>query len=81
MHIHSCVECSSYLGRVIQECRILPANLSCNNVKFRFVKRPANKVAHFLARHNCSIIDRIWRVEDVHSPLDFHYVLSNDLSR
>ncbi|XP_074327609.1 uncharacterized protein LOC141665523 [Apium graveolens] len=76
--IRSSVQCSSYLGRVIQECCALLANLSFKNVKFRFVKRSANKAAHFLARQNCSITDRVWRVGDVHS--DFHYVLLNDLN-
>ncbi|XP_074342024.1 uncharacterized protein LOC141679422 [Apium graveolens] len=75
--IRSSFTCLSYLGRVIKDCRELLVSLSEKNVKFKFVKRSVNKVAHFLARQNCSLADRIWRMGDVHS--DFQYVLSNDL--
>lgn len=67
----------SYLGEVVNECKVLLAELKNKNITFRFVKRTANKVAHFLARQNCSEADRIWRVGDVHS--DSKVVLSNDL--
>lgn len=69
--------CYSYLGRVIEECRSILASLSNKNVRFRFVKRSANKVAHYLATNNFYIADCTWRKGDVHS--DLHYVLSNDL--
>lgn len=70
--IRSSFLCFSYLGEVINECRVFLAKL-----KFKFVKRSVNKVAHFLARQNCSEADPIWRVGDVHS--NFHFVLLNDL--
>ena len=76
--IRSSFLCFSLLGRVVKECRVLLTSLKNKNVKFRFVKRSANKVAHFLARNTCSVADRVWRVGDVHS--DFHDILLNDLS-
>lgn len=57
--IRSSISCLSYLGRVVQECRDLLASLSYKNVCFGFIKRSANKVAHFLARNHCSGADRI----------------------
>lgn len=67
-------------GRVVQECRDLLASLRNNYVCFRFVKRSANKVAHFLARNHCSgadrIWNRIWRVGDVDSEF-IHVMLDN----
>lgn len=56
----------SYLGRVVEECRVLLKSLKNRNVLIRFVKRSANRVSHFLARYNCFIADRIWRMGDVH---------------
>ncbi|KAL8108560.1 hypothetical protein AgCh_024870 [Apium graveolens] len=76
--IQSSFICFSYLGRVVSECRNLLVSLSDKNVSFNFVKRSANKVAHYLARYNYSIADRSWRVGDVHP--EFHYVLLKDLS-
>ncbi|XP_074351531.1 uncharacterized protein LOC141690649 [Apium graveolens] len=75
------IRCSSvtlsYLGRVIDECKGLLAQLKERNVTLMFVKRSANKVAHYLARHSNSIADRSWRMEDV-SP-DFYRVMLDDL--
>ena len=71
--IRSFFSCLPYLGRVVQDCRTLLTNLSSKNVMFRFVKRSANKVAHFLARDSCSIANHICRVGDVHS--NFQLVL------
>lgn len=76
--IRSSFLCYSYLGRVIKECRVLLASLESKSIKLIFVKRSANNVAHYLAKHNCSIADRRWRVGDIHPEL--HYVLLNDLS-
>lgn len=53
----------SYLGRVIDECKGLLSELGNRKVLLNFVKRSANKVAHFIARHNSSLADRIWRGE------------------
>lgn len=76
--IRSSISCYSYLGRVIQECRDILANLSSKNVLFRFVKRSANRVAHYLARHSYSNADRTWKVIDTHSEL--YSVMLNDLN-
>lgn len=62
----------------MEESRNILASLCNKNVKFKFVKRSANGVAHFLARTSCSIADRIWKVGDVHP--DFDSVLLKDLS-
>lgn len=75
--IRSSFLCYSYLGRVVKDCRNILASLLNKNVKFVFIKRSANKVAHFLAKSTCSLADRVWRVGDVHS--DFHNILLNDL--
>ncbi|XP_074362809.1 uncharacterized protein LOC141718821 [Apium graveolens] len=76
------IRCSSvqlsYLGRVIDECKVLVSELKNRLVTLNFVKRSANKVAHFLARHNSSVADRIWSGECVYPELQT--VLNNDLS-
>ncbi|KAL8121302.1 hypothetical protein AgCh_018147 [Apium graveolens] len=64
--IRSSTSSISYLGRVISECRDLLASLRARNVIFRFVKRSANRVSHYLARYNYSIAERIWMIGDVH---------------
>ena len=63
---------------MVKDCRDLLVSLSPQHVKFRFVKRSANKVAHYLPGKNYFIADCIWRVGDVHS--EFYQVLFNDLS-
>lgn len=65
--IRSSFVCYSYLGRVIEECRNILASLLHKNIMFRFVKRSANRVAHYLARYSYSLADHSWRVGDVHS--------------
>lgn len=76
------IRCSSvqfsYLGRVIDECKGLVSELKNRIVTLNFVKRSANKVAHFLARHSSSVADRIWSGESVYPEL--HHVMNNDLS-
>lgn len=58
------IRCSSvhlsYFGRVIDECKSLVNELKNCRVTLNFVKQYANTVAHFLARHNSSVADRIW---------------------
>ncbi|KAL8104689.1 hypothetical protein AgCh_028771 [Apium graveolens] len=75
------IRCSSihlsYLGRVIDECKQLLSDLESRNVTLKFVKRSANKVAHFIARNSSSIADRRWDMGDT-SP-DLLHVLMNDL--
>ena len=68
----------SYLGRVVEECRVLLAGLKHQNVVLRFVKRSVNRVAHYLVRYSCSIVDRSWRIGNAHPK--FQYVLLNDLN-
>lgn len=50
----------SYLGRIINECKDLLAELQTHNVKVNFVKRSANKIAHNIARNSSSIAERRW---------------------
>lgn len=50
----------SYLGRIIDECKSLLNDLKNRHAVLNYVKRSANNVAHFLARHNSSIADRHW---------------------
>ncbi|XP_074342398.1 uncharacterized protein LOC141679917 [Apium graveolens] len=75
------IRCSSinlsYLGRVIDECKRLLTELVNREVVLKFVKRSANNVAHYIARHSSSLADRVLRGEDV--PPDFIHVLFNDL--
>lgn len=55
--IRSSVSSFTYLGRVV-ECRKLLASLKDQDILFRFFKRSANSVAHYLARYSCSVTDR-----------------------
>ncbi|XP_074356204.1 uncharacterized protein LOC141695896 [Apium graveolens] len=56
--IRSSIYGYSYLASVIEECCDMLANLRSKNILFRFVKRSANRVAHYLARHSFSHADR-----------------------
>lgn len=71
----------SYLGRVVKECRKLLVSLKDQNILFRFVKRSANNVAHYLARYSCSaaVAVRKLRMGNVH--FKFRNVLLNDLKQ
>lgn len=75
------IRCSSinfsYLGRVVDDCRRLIADLRLRNVTLKFVRRSANKVAHFLARYSSSLADRTWDMGNAHP--EFIHVLANDL--
>ena len=75
--IRSSFSSFSYLGKVIVDCRTLLSGLQNQNVKLRFVRRSANRVAHYLARYSCLVADRRWEVGDVHP--DFNLVLCKDL--
>ncbi|XP_074327366.1 uncharacterized protein LOC141665283 [Apium graveolens] len=48
------------VGRVVNECKELLIALQNQNVKFNFVKRSANKVAHTIARNSISVAKRSW---------------------
>ncbi|XP_074378327.1 uncharacterized protein LOC141719860 [Apium graveolens] len=67
----------SYLGRVVDECRSLLLLLKERQITLNFVKRSANKVAHFLARQSSSIADRIWYGGNTYP--DLSHVMLNDL--
>ncbi|KAL8155720.1 hypothetical protein AgCh_000936 [Apium graveolens] len=60
--IRSSYNSLSYVGRLVSECKELLAELHSQNVMLRFVKRSANRVAHFLARHSYLPAHRIWRI-------------------
>ena len=75
------IRCSSitlsYYGRVLEECKELLSQLKERNIALNFVKRSANQVAHYLARHSSSIADCMWKKEDTHP--EFSHVLVTDL--
>ncbi|XP_074342605.1 uncharacterized protein LOC141680216 [Apium graveolens] len=75
--IRSSYNSLSYVGRLVSECKELLAELHSQNVMLRFVKRSANRVAHFLARHSYLPANRIWRLDNIHP--DFYHVLCDDL--
>ncbi|XP_074356451.1 uncharacterized protein LOC141696148 [Apium graveolens] len=75
--IRSSYNSLSYVGRLLSECKELLAELHSQNVMLRFVKRSANRVAHFLARHSYLPAHRIWRLDNI-CP-DFYHVLCDDL--
>ncbi|XP_060964543.1 uncharacterized protein LOC115704339 [Cannabis sativa] len=54
--IHTKVVLPSLFGMLVQDCQYLLSQLS--HVQLCFVKRSANKVAHFLARSSCYLSDR-----------------------
>lgn len=63
--------------RIIEECLVLFSQLKEHSVTLNFVKRSANKMAHFIARHSSSIAERVWRSEDIY--FDLFHVLAADL--
>lgn len=72
--IRSTIPMPSYFGGVISECRDFLQSLP--NVSLIFIRRSANKVAHFLARASSYVADRIIGKEDI-SP-DFLDVIIGD---
>ncbi|XP_074327095.1 uncharacterized protein LOC141665037 [Apium graveolens] len=77
--IRSSFSSFSYLGGVVNDCRCLMEDLKDQNVKLHFVKRSANRVAHYLARYSCSIAERRWEVGNVHPA--FYDMLCKDLHK
>lgn len=67
----------SYLGRMVEDCRNLLVELKDREVSLRFVRRSANKVAHFIARNSSSLAGRNWHGDSTHP--DFISVIKNDL--
>lgn len=67
----------SFFGRIIEECKQGLKSLKDRSESLKFVKRSANEVAHYLARHSCSIADRTWSVDNAHS--EFLDVIRHDL--
>lgn len=45
-----CFNNLSYLGRVVDECKLKLLDLKDRNVFVKFVKRPVNKLAHYLSK-------------------------------
>ncbi|KAL8091728.1 hypothetical protein AgCh_034114 [Apium graveolens] len=74
------IRCSSatlsYLGRILEECKMLLSQLKVTNIVLHFVKRSANQVAHYLARHSSSIADCTWKKGEVH-PEFLHVIVSD----
>lgn len=56
--IRSTFSSFSYLGKVMEECRVFLSCLRSQNIELRFVKHSANRVANYLARYNCLIAHR-----------------------
>lgn len=52
----------SYFGRVIDECKKLLVEFESRNVTLKFVKRSANKIAHYLAKYSSFLTDRRWEM-------------------
>ncbi|XP_074377050.1 uncharacterized protein LOC141718568 [Apium graveolens] len=75
------IRCSSvhlsYFDTVVKECKKLLCDLGDRNVILNFVKRSANKVAHYLARHTSSLADRTWNQGEINP--EFQLVLFEDL--
>lgn len=75
------IRCSSvtlsYLCLVVEKYKTLVFDLQSRQVTLHFVKCSANKLAHFLARQNSSIVDRTWNRRNI-SP-EFYRVLKSDL--
>ncbi|XP_074351598.1 uncharacterized protein LOC141690721 [Apium graveolens] len=67
----------SYLSGIVEECKQLLSSFRDQQVTLKFIKRSANKVAHYVARHTCSLADRSWRMDNIHP--DFLIILYEDL--
>lgn len=68
----------SYLGRIVQDCKSMLVSLKERNITLNFVKRSANRVAHYIARTTSSLAERKWKRGDAY--LNFHHVLTEDLN-
>ncbi|KAM6545103.1 hypothetical protein CsatB_025839 [Cannabis sativa] len=66
----------SAFGLLVDECK---NSLNClSNVSIVFVKRSANRAAHFVARHSVSLADRMFPINSV--PSDLLSILASDCS-
>uniref|UniRef100_A0A803Q2U2 RNase H type-1 domain-containing protein n=1 Tax=Cannabis sativa TaxID=3483 RepID=A0A803Q2U2_CANSA len=72
--IHSSASLPSAFGQLVADCQKLLAALI--NVKVYFVKRSANKAAHFLARSSCYPSVRVFY--DYNSPAELVEIVKND---
>ncbi|KAM6584107.1 hypothetical protein CsatB_011109 [Cannabis sativa] len=73
--IHTNVALPSTFGMLVQDCQHLLSQMS--HVSLCFVKRSANKAAHFLARNSCYLSDRFF-VKDT-SPYDLLRIVLDDI--
>lgn len=62
------IRCSSfnfsYFVRVIDECKKLLVELESRNMALKFVKRSANKIAHYLTKYWSSQADLTWEIRN-----------------
>lgn len=66
----------SQFGLLVQDCR--DSLKSKCNITLRFVKRSANKAAHYLARGSCFSPDHVLQPEDCSAEL--HFIVMGDYS-
>lgn len=59
----------SYFGKIMKACKSTLRELKDYRVSLMFVKRFANKVTYYLARHTSSVAERCKSVENAHSEL------------
>ncbi|KAF4372183.1 hypothetical protein G4B88_016239 [Cannabis sativa] len=74
--IRSAATFVSAFGLVVDECKNSLKSLL--NVTIVFVKRFANRVAHFVARHSVSLAERMFPINSV--PSDLLSILASDCS-
>ncbi|XP_060967364.1 uncharacterized protein LOC133035537 [Cannabis sativa] len=67
---------NSGFGLVVEDCKILLKNLS--HVSLFFVKRSANRAAHFVARHSITLAECMFSINSV--PLELLSILMSDSS-
>ncbi|KAM6547197.1 hypothetical protein CsatB_018873 [Cannabis sativa] len=66
----------SSFGSVVEDCKKIFKSLF--NVSLLFVKRSANCVAHFVARHSISLAERMFSINSV--PMELMSILTSDCS-
>uniref|UniRef100_A0A803R596 Reverse transcriptase zinc-binding domain-containing protein n=1 Tax=Cannabis sativa TaxID=3483 RepID=A0A803R596_CANSA len=74
--IRSNVKLNSGFGYIVEECKLILRSLL--NVTLCFVKRSANRAAHFIARHSLSLAERMFPINSV--PLELLSILLGNSS-
>ncbi|XP_060965673.1 uncharacterized protein LOC115711034 [Cannabis sativa] len=74
--IRSNEKLNSGFGFIVEECKLILRSLL--NVTLCFVKRSANRAAHFIARHSLSLAERMFPINSV--PLELLSILLGDSS-